>query len=75
MIQMDLQAQKLQLIEWLAALQDKSLIKELMQWKEDHQRVSVEQYNKELEEANTRIEAGDFVSHEDVVKESESWLK
>ena len=75
MIQMDLQAQKLQLIEWLATLQDKSLIKELVQWKEDHQRVSVEQYNKELEEANARIEAGDFVSHEDVVKESESWLK
>jgi len=72
---MDLQAQKLQLIEWLSTLQDKSLVKELVQWKEEHQRVSVEQYNKELGEANARIEAGDFVSHEDVVKESESWLK
>jgi S-adenosylmethionine synthetase len=39
------------------------------------QRISIEQYNKELEDANTRIEAGDYVSHEDVVKESASWLK
>ena len=72
---MDVKAQKLHLILWLVALKDKSIIEELVKWKEDHQRISTEQYNKELEDANARIEAGDYVSHEDVVKESASWLK
>ncbi len=31
-------------------------------------RISIEQYNKELEQADAEIEAGDFVLHEDVVK-------
>ena len=71
----DAQIQKLELLEWLASLQDQSLIGELMKWKEEHQRVSIEQYNKELEEANARIEAGKSIAHEDVEEESESWLK
>ena len=36
-------------------------------------RPTIEQYNKELEEAEARIDAGFFTSHEDVLKESESW--
>lgn len=31
-------------------------------------RISIEQYNKELDQADAEIEAGDFVLHEDVVK-------
>ncbi len=72
---MDLKTEKLHLIEWLVALKDKSIIEDLVKWKEERQRISIEQYNKELDDANTRIEAGDFTSHEDVVKESASWLK
>ena len=75
MIQMDVKTEKLHLIEWLVAMKDQALIEELVKWKKDHQRISIEQYNRELEEANARIEAGDYVSHEDVVKESASWLK
>lgn len=30
--------------------------------------VSIEEYNKELNQADAEIEAGDFVLHEDVVK-------
>ena len=30
--------------------------------------VSIEQYNKEVDQADAEIEAGDFVLHEDVVK-------
>ena len=72
---MDIQTQKLQLIKWLASLQDQSTVRELVQWKEDHQRISREQYNQELEESNKRIEAGNYTSHEEVMKESGSWLK
>lgn len=66
---------KLELLEWLAAVQDKEIIDELTRWKEEHERISIEQYNKELEEATARIESGEYISHEDVVKESKSWLK
>jgi len=69
------QTLKLELMEWLATLHDTGLIEELAKWKEDHQKISIEQYNKELDEANARIEAGDFISHEDLKKESASWLK
>ena len=72
---MDIQTEKLQLIEWLVALKDEALIEQLIKWKEDHQRVTVAQYNKELDEANGRIDAGEFHAHDDIVKESSSWLK
>lgn len=66
--------QKLELLEWLANLQDQKLIGELMKWKESHRSVSIEQYNRELEEANIRINAGEYVTHEEVKKESKSWV-
>ncbi len=69
------QMKKLELLEWLATVQDKALIEELSKWKEEHAHVSIDQYNKELEEAEGRIASGDFISHEDVMKESNSWLK
>jgi len=72
---MDIQTEKLQLIEWLVALDDRKLVEELVKWKEEHQRISIEQYNEELDQANNRIERGDYIKHEDVVKESDSWLK
>jgi uncharacterized protein with von Willebrand factor type A (vWA) domain len=68
------QLQKLELLEWLANLQDQKLIDELMKWKESHGRVSIEQYNRELEEANARIDAGEYVSHEEVKRQSKSWV-
>ena len=37
------------------------------------QRLTIEQYNIELENAEKRYDAGFFTSHEDVLKESESW--
>ncbi|MDR3712033.1 MAG: hypothetical protein P4L51_04400 [Puia sp.] len=36
--------------------------------KDDFKPVSLEQYNRELEEADAEIEAGDYVSHEEVMK-------
>ena len=70
-----MQVQKLELLEWLAALQDKAVIGELMKWKEAHERTSLEQYNRDLEDANKRIDSGQFIAHEDVEKESQNWLK
>ncbi|MFT3950102.1 MAG: hypothetical protein QM763_24265 [Agriterribacter sp.] len=38
-----------------------------------HANISIEQYNKELEEAEKQIEAGSFITHEDLEKEMRQW--
>jgi hypothetical protein len=37
------------------------------------ERISIEQYNKELDEANERIENGEFVTMEELLKEIKTW--
>lgn len=69
----DTQTQKLELLEWLASLQDKSLIGELVKWKEAYEHISLEQYNAEIEEADAQIDAGDYLTHEEAVQETRSW--
>lgn len=49
------------------------MIKSFLQPEEKEQRISIAQYNKELDEAMARIDAGDFVTHEDVLKEMDKW--
>lgn len=48
-------------------------IKSSMKIKELPERVSIEQYNKEIEDAMARINQGKYTSHEDLMKESETW--
>jgi predicted CopG family antitoxin len=51
-----------------------SVIKTFLKQKEGGpRRLTNEEYNRELDEAEARIRAGKFTSHEDVLKESESW--
>lgn len=70
---MNTRAQKLELLEWMASLQDKDLIKALMKWKEEHQQTSIEQYNLEIEEADAEIDRGEYINHEEALKEIRSW--
>ena len=37
-------------------------------------RISIEQYNREIDEAMKRMDAGEFHTHEEVVEMSKSWL-
>jgi len=37
------------------------------------ERISIEQYNKELEASEKEIEAGDFYTHEQVRKKASQW--
>ena len=69
----NIQAEKLELLEWLATLRDKKLIKELVEWKRAHQDKSIEQYNADLEQADREIEQGDYITHEEAIKEIRSW--
>lgn len=80
-IKMDLQTRKLHFIESILSVGSEEIIEKLEallekeQRKEKNQRVSIDQYNQEVEEANSRIESGEFTSQDYVKKESESWLK
>ena len=65
------------LIEEIKQVKDISLLKALKYMLHyglmNEGRISVEQYNRELDEANARIEAGDYISQEDLEKESSEW--
>lgn len=41
--------------------------------KEIAERISIEQYNKELDEAEKQIEAGNFITQEELEKEMKKW--
>ena len=45
------------------------------QKKVEGKRISIEGYNKEIDEANSRIKSGKYASHEGVKTDSETWLK
>ena len=38
------------------------------------ERITIEQYNKEIEEAEAEIERGEGINHDDVVNISNGWL-
>ena len=71
---MEAQNQKLELIQWLINLNDPNTIKHLVNLKNaKSQRVSLEQYNHELEQAENRINSGDFLTDDDLNKSVEKW--
>lgn len=41
--------------------------------KEKPERISIEQYNKEIEEAVERIASGNFITHEQLKQEMKKW--
>ncbi|MCW3127983.1 MAG: hypothetical protein JWO03_3641 [Bacteroidetes bacterium] len=40
---------------------------------EEGKRISIGQYNKEIDDAMARIDAGQYISQEDLEKEAENW--
>lgn len=49
------------------------IIKNLLNVDIEAKRISRKQYNIEIKEAVTRIEKGDFIKHEDALKELSKW--
>ncbi len=49
------------------------MIKSFLNVDIDTERISKKQYNKEINEAVSRIEEGNFVSHKDAIKELSKW--
>jgi hypothetical protein len=49
------------------------MIKSFLQPAKKISEFSIDQYNKEIDEAMARMDAGQFTTHEDVEKEMEKW--
>jgi predicted transcriptional regulator len=50
-----------------------SLIKSFIQPETNSQRISIEQYNKEIAEAMAEAAAGNYITQEEMEKEAASW--
>ena len=48
-------------------------IKSYVRIKEQPERINIEQYNKEIDEAMEEVKRGDVYTHEEVVKMSKKW--
>lgn len=74
---MDIKSEKALLIREIEQLEDISLVRILKSMLhyglKNEGRISIEQYNRELEEADAEIEKGDFLTHEEAMKEVRSW--
>jgi len=60
----------------LSAVEKESLLtvaKNYVQLKEDPQNIDIEQYNFEIDEAISRVEAGESFTHEEVLKMAKEW--
>ena len=73
---MNLEARKYQFIQKLSDVNEalfEQLENLLKKGTENTNRISIEQYNKELDEANARIDNGEFYTQEEVEKMAKEW--
>ena len=74
---MDIKTERSLLIKELQQVEDMSLLRTikavLYYGLKNDGRISIEQYNRELEEAEARIERGDFFTQEEVEKMAKGW--
>ena len=74
---MDINAERSLLIKEIKQVQDISLlqaIKAVLHYGlKNEGRISIEQYNQELEEAEAEIDRGEFVTHEELKKQMKAW--
>ena len=76
---MDINSEKAILIREIEQLEDITLLRVLKSMlhygMKNEGRISIEQYNSELDEADAEIEKGDFLSQQVAEKEIRSWRK
>ncbi|QLH31477.1 MAG: hypothetical protein HWD62_02665 [Cyclobacteriaceae bacterium] len=74
---MDINAEKAHLMKELQQVEDLSLlraIKAMLHYGLRREgRISLEQYNRELDEAEAEIDRGEFITHEDFKKQMKAW--
>ncbi|MEQ9297745.1 MAG: hypothetical protein RIF33_04235 [Cyclobacteriaceae bacterium] len=65
---------KLELIEWLVGIDDDATIAALLTVMKSQKRITMEEYNHQLDAAEQRVAAGSYVSQEELKSESREWL-
>jgi predicted transcriptional regulator len=74
---MDIQAEKLQLIEWLAKLNNAAIVKKFIALKNEQQKDWWDQLSKEekleIEEGLAQADRGEVVPHEEVMDKYKKW--
>lgn len=74
---MDINTERSLLIKELQQVQDISLLRAIKAVLHygllTNGRITVDQYNKELEEADAEMDRGEFLTHEEALKEIRSW--
>jgi hypothetical protein len=60
-------------IDKLDAVQKKSLLDVVKSFLKAENPISVQQYNDEIDEAMIRMDAGKYISQQDLEKEAEQW--
>ena len=51
-----------------------TVAKHFVELKEESGAVSLEEYNREIDEEMNRMENGEFITHEEAVKTSQKWV-
>ena len=74
---MNIEITKYELLNKLLNTTDENLLEQLVavfnKSEKNIQRISISQYNKDLDTAENRINSGEFTTHEDLELESEKW--
>ena len=60
-------------VNMLSKEQKESILHLIKSFVDQSNRISLEQYNNELDAAEDRISKGQFISHEEIEKESMEW--
>ena len=75
---MDIKAEKLELIQWLAGVRDIEIIKEFINLKKtkevDWWDTISEEERAEIEEGITQANKGEVIPHEEVMEKYKKWL-
>lgn len=74
---MRIRTQRAALIKQLRKVEDPSLLRAikvlLLYGMVTNDHISIEQYNRELDEARAAINRGEFTTHEDLIKQMKKW--
>lgn len=64
----------MQLWSKLTVVQKQSLLSVIKSFAQPEDRISIEQYNQEIEEAMKRMDSGEHYTHEQVMAMSKGWV-
>ena len=70
---MDIQATKIKLAHLILDTDKEQVLRQIQNIFQNETRISVEQYNQELDEADAEIDNGEFITHEDLKREMKKW--